>query len=77
MLLFKCITKQLFKKDYFVTNDRLLMSTLKDTEKMALTVRKLEEALKDAHKEREKALQELSRLKQHLLEKVNSLPIST
>ncbi|XP_042465532.1 golgin candidate 4-like isoform X1 [Zingiber officinale] len=40
-----------------------------DVEKMSLSLRKLEEQLKDANKERDKALQESARLKQHLLEK--------
>ncbi|KAG1346505.1 putative Golgin candidate 4 [Cocos nucifera] len=39
------------------------------TEEMALTIRKLEGTLKDTCKERDKALQQLARLKQHLLEK--------
>lgn len=48
----------------------LLIKTLKDTENMALSKRKLEEALEETCTERDKALQELARLKQHILEKV-------
>ncbi|XP_038987103.1 golgin candidate 4-like isoform X2 [Phoenix dactylifera] len=39
------------------------------TEEMALSIKKLEGTLKDTCKERDKALQELARLKQHLLGK--------
>ncbi|KAJ6800991.1 golgin candidate 4-like [Iris pallida] len=39
------------------------------TEDMALSIRKLEECLQETCKERDKALQELARLKQHLLDK--------
>ncbi|XP_038972648.1 golgin candidate 4 isoform X2 [Phoenix dactylifera] len=39
------------------------------TEEMTLSIRKLEGTLKDTCKERDKALQELARLKQHILEK--------
>lgn len=41
-------------------------------EEMELSLQKLEKELKEVRRERDKALQELSRLKQHLLEKVCS-----
>lgn len=40
-------------------------------EEMELSIRKMARDLKDACREKEKALQQLNRLKQHLLEKVN------
>lgn len=39
---------------------------------MELSLQKLERDLKEAHHERDKARQELTRLKQHLLEKVST-----
>ncbi|WOL01510.1 golgin candidate 4 [Canna indica] len=50
------------------TSEKTIGST-EDTEKMALSIRKLEETLRDTCKERDRALQQLARLKQHLLEK--------
>ncbi|RWV89372.1 hypothetical protein GW17_00048480 [Ensete ventricosum] len=51
----------------------LLIKTLKDTGNMELSKRKLEEALEETCKELDKALQELARLKQHILEKMTNL----
>lgn len=42
-------------------------------EEMELSLQKLDKDLKETRRERDKALQELGRLKQHLLEKVTCL----
>lgn len=42
-------------------------------EEMELSIKKLEKDLKEVCRERDKALQELTRLKQHLLDKVTFL----
>lgn len=41
-----------------------------EKEEMELSLKKLEKELKEAHRLRDKALQELNRLKKHLLDKV-------
>ncbi|KAJ8458647.1 hypothetical protein OPV22_031573 [Ensete ventricosum] len=50
------------------TSEKAVDST-EDVEKMTLSIKRLEEELMDTRKGRDKALQELARLKQHLLEK--------
>ena len=45
-------------------------------EEMELSLQKIDSELKVARQERDKALQELKRLKQHLLEKVHLFQIS-
>ncbi|URD92155.1 hypothetical protein MUK42_01563 [Musa troglodytarum] len=64
------------EKDELEKNMKLCMKSSaentidsEDTENMALVKRKLEETLEETCKERDKALQELARLKQHILEK--------
>ncbi|THU58711.1 hypothetical protein C4D60_Mb03t17300 [Musa balbisiana] len=64
------------EKDELEKNMKLCMKSSventidsEDTENMALSKRKLEEALEETCTERDKALQELARLKQHILEK--------
>ena len=44
-------------------------------EEMELSLQKLDKDLKETRRERDKALQELGRLKQHLLEKVTCLKV--
>ncbi|WOL14678.1 golgin candidate 4 [Canna indica] len=51
------------------TSSEKTIDSTEDTEKIFLSITKLEEELKDTCKERDKALQELARLKQHILEK--------
>ncbi|XP_072990030.1 golgin candidate 3-like isoform X2 [Typha latifolia] len=80
----KVYTCKLFEKDELEANLKTMTSTIekndgdaldtqnrdsKATEEMASSLCRLEETLKDTCKERDKALQELARLKQHLLDK--------
>ncbi|XP_064998313.1 golgin candidate 4-like isoform X2 [Musa acuminata AAA Group] len=76
MTLEKENAKLKIEKDELEKNMKLCMKSSventvdsEDTENMALSKRKLEEALEETCTERDKALQELARLKQHILEK--------
>ncbi|XP_064985662.1 golgin candidate 4 isoform X2 [Musa acuminata AAA Group] len=69
MTLEKENAKLKIEKDELEKNMKLCMKSSEDTENMTLSKRKLEEALEETCTERDKALQELARLKQHILEK--------
>lgn len=53
-----------------ISFQKVLLEGLSGKEEMEQSLEKLEKDLKEACRQRDKALQQLNRLKQHLLEKV-------
>lgn len=59
--------------NFFLVQKAQPSESFPEREEMELSLQKLDKDLKETRLERDKALQELTRLKQHLLEKVTSL----
>ena len=66
---------KLYKLQCLSLTNKVSLQGLLENEKMQKSLRKLENDLKEARMQKDKALHELTRLKQHLLEKV--FPSST